>query len=152
MGLCFLKRINNKVYSSPLTSYELQNGFTHRFASLTCHNCIFESSTMSTGRGSTGWRIKRSTRESSMSFLSLEVDHWLGLQRRGRSYYSPCFILPSTTELHLMCIVSLPPFTGWFVEAIIIDSEMKIMVLIKKPRQYLHPDSNISFCKIPDAR
>ena len=138
MGLCPLKRINTKETPLPLlfVSSKQMNSHSLRPGHSAYNTCV----TTATGGGSVGWRIKRTMQESLMSFFSLVVAHWYGSHKRERSCYSSYFILPGITELHLMCTVLLPSFTGWFVEALkinVLDStkvevpltEMKCIVI-----------------------
>ena len=101
---------------SPYTLCEVQTDDSHSLPSRYSATAVLVSPTTSKGGGSRGWRIKRTMWESLMSFFSLVVAHWCGSYRRGRSCYSSCFFLPSTTELQLVAKRVLTAdirLTGW---------------------------------------
>ena len=101
--------------TSPFTSCELQTDDSHSFPPEHSGSAVLVSPSMSSGDGSTGWRIKRTMWESSMS--SLVVAHCHGSHRRGRSCYSSYFFLPSTKEPHLVAFSKVTADIGLTVDS-----------------------------------
>ena len=100
---------------TPLPIFALCSKMDSHFAARDCHNAGLQSIHHDLLRSQRGKRIKKTTWESLTSFLSLEANHWCGLQKLG-VLLSPILDFLCSMKLHLMTesfVTTLYRFHQW---------------------------------------